>query len=240
MADLLEQTDMSKVNGAKYHAAPQYLVERILAAPYDTNKDGCRLWKGSIGRGGYGYAKYRVGGRKERLVYVHRLLYVRLVEDPGDEAEVDHSCHDPDLCTVPPDECPHRRCYELSHLEAVTGKENKRRSGSPFAVNGRKDRCDHGHLLAGDNLLILGDGTRGCRECQRLNAQKDRDLHRDEINARVRAKSHADRVAREHRCKVCGVDIHHRPAHSKFCELCTTDKPTRREAQRLASAGILL
>ena len=53
---------MSKVNGAKYLAAPQYLVERVLAAPYDTNEDGCHLWKGSIALpSGYAYVTYRVG-----------------------------------------------------------------------------------------------------------------------------------------------------------------------------------
>lgn len=225
---------MSKANGAKYLAAPQHLLERILAAPYDTNEDGCRLWRGSTGRGGYGCAKYRVGGRKERTVYVHRLVYVRLVEDPGDDAQVDHLCHDPLVCTAPPDECPHRRCYDLSHLQAVTSAENLRRSGAPSGINARKDRCKYGHLLAGANLVILVDGRRGCRECQRANGRQSWERHGDEILASLRAANAAARAAREHRCKVCGVDIHHRLPHAKFCEMCTTDKPTRRAALLVA------
>jgi hypothetical protein len=228
---------MSKVNGAKYHAAPQHLVERILARPYDTNADGCRLWKGGHGRGGYGTATYRVGGRKQVAVYVHRLVYVRLVDDPGDDAEIDHLCHDPQLCAVPPRECPHRRCYELNHLEAVTQEENALRSGSPFALNARKVRCKYGHLLLRDNLIVFDAGGRGCRQCQRIQGRQSWERHGDEILASLRAANAAAHAAREHRCRVCGADIHHRPPHAKFCELCTTDKPIRREARRRLEAG---
>lgn len=236
VADLRKQADVSKVNGAKYLAAPQYLVERILARRYDTNADGCRLWKGSIGTSGYGYATYRVGGRKQVAVYVHRLVYVRLIDDPGDEAEIDHLCHDPEVCTLPPRDCPHRRCYDLSHLEAVPPVVNKRRSGSPFARQARKTHCDNEHEFSGDNLIVFANGTRGCRECQRENGRRERERHGTEINARLRAASAAARAVREHCCRVCGADIHHRSPHAKFCEMCTTDKPTRRAA--LLAAGI--
>jgi len=231
---------MSKVNGEKYRAAPQGLVERILARPYDTNADGCRLWKGRLGKDGYGIAKYRAGDGRELVVAVHRLVYVRLIDDPGDDAEIDHACHDPLVCAVPPLECPHRRCYELSHLKAVTPKVNKLRSGSLFAVNAAKARCDNGHEFAGDNLIIFADGKRGCRECQRKLGREARERRRGKANATKRAKLAAVHLAREHHCKVCGADIHHRPPNSKFCELCTTDKPVRRAAQlRLAAEARL-
>ena len=227
---------MSKVNGAKYHATPQSLVERVLVAPYDTNEDGCHLWKGSTGRGGYGYVTYYPTPGKQVTVLVHRLVYVRLAEDPGDEMQIDHACHDPLVCVASPMECPHRRCYNLDHLEAVTQPENSRRSGSVYGRNARKEVCDHGHELAGDNLFTLADGGRGCRECQRRLGRESRERDRDKINARNRAKAQTARLTREHRCQICGADIHHRPPHAKFCELCTTDKPTRGKALRAATA----
>ena len=43
---------------------------------------------------------------------------------------------------------------------------------------------------------------------------------------------------REKICRVCGADISHRPAQSRFCELCTPVKRVR-EAAQLQQEGAL-
>ena len=164
------QTDVTEhnyVNGAKYRDAPPRVLARILAAPYETNAQGCRLWTGETSHDGYGETRYRVGDKRPH-VYVHRLVYVALIGDPGDNAQVDHLCHDPAVCVVPPDECPHRRCYDRDHLRAATGAENVLRSGALAAANKVKTRCKRGHRFNAKNTYWTRSGTRYCRECNRL------------------------------------------------------------------------
>ena len=81
--------------------------------------------------------------------------------------ELDHKCNTP-LCINP------------DHLEAVTHRENVKRSQSPFGINARKTECPKGHPLAGDNLYLTPNGRRNCRIC-RYNASKA-------AHARKRAK----------------------------------------------------
>lgn len=72
---------------------------------------------------------------------------------------------------VPDHLCRRRECVRPSHQEPVTEMENLRRGEGLPARNARKEQCDHGHPLTGDNLLELsgknGRTWRVCRECKR-------------------------------------------------------------------------
>ena len=214
------------INGAKYRNAPQALVDRILAKRLIT-ADGCWLWTGDTSHDGYGDAKYRDHGKRPH-VYVHRLIYMRLVADPGDLLELDHLCHDPDACKVPGSECPHRRCFNPAHLKVSTRDENNLRSGSISGINAAKDKCDKGHEFTEANTYIKpSNGSRSCRECHRLEAAVKRtEESSGERAGRLQAatvKRHALRSAEVRSCSICGAGILHRSRRSVYCETCAGD-----------------
>lgn len=106
------------------------------------NKDapgGCWLWTGSIGSDRYGRFMFRGTVR-----HAHRVAMILSGFDVPADRDVDH-------CV-----CRDRRCVNPAHLRVATERENAlENNDSPFAKNGRKTHCKHGHELAGDNILIV-------------------------------------------------------------------------------------
>lgn len=89
----------------------------------------CWDWPGSVDR--WGYAHSKVGSRTDgsrRSVLVHRAVYEALVGPIPTGLTIDHLCRNP-------------RCYNPTHLEAVTMRENTLRSDGPTARNARKQEC---------------------------------------------------------------------------------------------------
>jgi hypothetical protein len=131
---------------------------------------GCLIWTGTMSVHGYGVMHRERGSR-----LIHRLAY-QLVNGPIPEGlDLDHLCRN-------------RACFNPDHLEPVTRGENIRR-GHPFRKP--KERCNHGHLMEGDNVLVVpsghGDGhQRICRECRRKSA---RDWQRRNYQSRRKAKT---------------------------------------------------
>ena len=107
---------------------------------------GCWLWTASIKPQGYG--EMRVDGVN---CYAHRISYEHHKGPIPEGYQIDH------LCRV-------RHCVNPDHLEAVTQAENIRRAPN---YNRAKTHCQYGHPYSGDNLYVLGNGWRYCRECQR-------------------------------------------------------------------------
>ena len=126
-------------------------IDRLLAkiAP-DAN--GCWLWTGSIGGGGYGRFK------THRTTYAHRAAYEMMVGPIPRGLELDH------LCRV-------RRCVNPVHLEAVTRSENQRRGQTVAAVNATRTHCPQGHPYTdpntGTSVRSSGLTVRYCRACKR-------------------------------------------------------------------------
>ena len=101
----------------------------------------CWLWTGRLEA--LGYARCRVDGER---VYAHRYAYELEVGPIPDGMEIDH------LCRV-------RHCVNPTHLEAVTHRENLRRSPIQVtSVNARKTHCPYGHPYSNRD-------SRGWREC---------------------------------------------------------------------------
>jgi hypothetical protein len=110
--------------------------------------DGCWLWTGPLHS--LGYARFRMD--RETRVYAHRYAY-ELENGPiPDGLTIDH------ICRV-------RHCVNPDHLEAVTQRENLRRSPIQVSsVNSRKTHCLRGHPFSGrDNR-----GWRVCNTCVSL------------------------------------------------------------------------
>lgn len=124
--------------------------------------DECWPWLGSTVEDGYGRVmKNRVTHKAHRLSYeIHNgPIPANLV--------IDHLCHGWDEGCDLDQDCPHRRCVNPAHLEAVPDRVNILR-GRGFAGNAaRKTHCPANHPLAGENLLDSASGFRICRTCKR-------------------------------------------------------------------------
>jgi hypothetical protein len=196
----------SRVNRAKYLAASDSLVGRIVARR-EVSPEGCWLWPSYVNPDGYGTVRITMpDGRKPELM-IHRLIYMRLVGDIADDQQVDHMCHDPRICMAKGRDCPHRRCYNPGHLQAVGSTANLMRSGNFAAINADKDRCIRGHLFTPSNTHITPDGERRCRACARWHAANGR--------AARRTAPPSVRI-----CRGCAVSISHLAGSIWYCEQC--------------------
>lgn len=132
----------------------------------------------------WGYPIFRFGGKGR--VRACRYVY-ELVKGPIPVGlHIDHLCHTNDKSCSGGSACPHRRCVNPAHLEAVTPRENLRRGLSPVGINMAKTHCLRGHLLSGDNLYLY-HGERNCRACRAETQRKH--------NAKLKRERALKRVA---------------------------------------------
>lgn len=146
----------------------------------------CWFWKGGGSKFGYGWVNWR-GERK----LAHRFVYELVFGPIPDGLSIDHICHNADPTCLDWEACPHRRCVNPDHLEAIPTVENVMRGNSPAAQNARKTHCRHGHPFDELNTYILpGTGHRECRECQRVKNRRRYAAIKDdpEFKAKNRAR----------------------------------------------------
>lgn len=130
--------------------------------------NGCWPWTGYVMPSGYAMIRQGKDGYRE---YAHREAYIRAYGPLENDETVDHACHSHDRCTLTGADCPHRRCCNPRHLEAVPQVENAMRGNSPLAQKARQTHCHRGHPLSGDNLY-LEHGHRHCRACVSLRERE--------------------------------------------------------------------
>lgn len=123
----------------------------------------CWLWTGSTQSQGYG----RIKARGVEIL-AHRWSYMQFVGaiEPG--LAIDHLCHRPDGCEGGKT-CPHRRCVNPAHLQAVTSRLNTLRGNGPGGRYARRTHCKWGHVFDQANTYIRpdrGGHSRICRRCQ--------------------------------------------------------------------------
>lgn len=114
-------------------------------------RNGCLVWNGARGAGGYGvFGIHREHLGAHRLGLVHRWAYSHLVGPIPAGMQLDH------LCGV-------RNCWAPWHLEPVSALENVRRSSKV-----QRTRCLRGHEY--DRVVTKRDGTtyRHCTSCHRM------------------------------------------------------------------------
>lgn len=132
--------------------------------------DECWPWLASLWKNGYG--KLGAGGKYGGSLVAHRIAYELAYGPIPKGLEIDHLCHDPAVCKLA-NECPHRRCQNPTHLEAVPHRINCLRGGAPLPIlgilNAAKTHCPKGHAYD----LVFSDGKRYCRTC-RNEQQRER------------------------------------------------------------------
>lgn len=139
------------------------ILERLLAKvdkngpipEYAPELGPCWIWTGAVlnKRSSHPYGQLNVSGRPN---LTHRLMYEQMVGPIPDGLELDH------LCRVP-------ACCRPSHLEAVTHRENMRRSVGWPGMKARQTHCKRGHLFDEANTRIDKDGNRQCRACAHMH-----------------------------------------------------------------------
>ncbi len=122
----------------------------------------CWTWTGATAGEGYGVTWDSEGRRQ---VYAHRFAHELFLGPIPEGLEVDHLCRN-------------RLCVKPTHIEAVTGEENKRRARERA---GRLDHCPHGHPFDDVNTYVAPSGARNCRECARR--RRRRSTQRQETSA---------------------------------------------------------
>lgn len=130
--------------------SPNELPRRFRDNIYIEPNTGCWLWLGPVYRNGYGQINF---------FYIHflahRFFYELFIGPIPPGLDLDHLCET-------------RLCCYPGHVEPVTRQINLIRAGH---YNLHKTHCLHGHLLAGENLMICR-GKRGCRACQNERSLK--------------------------------------------------------------------
>lgn len=119
----------------------------------------CWLWKGNIGKNGYGYFKYGtdVMGTRQHVL-AHRFSYNMFRGEIKKTLTIDH------LCRV-------RSCVNPTHLRVVTIQENV--SESYWVGNFKRGVfCKKGHPLIGKTVKTKKNGIRYCTICAKEYAKK--------------------------------------------------------------------
>lgn len=123
-------------------------------------ESGCWIWTGPWhknrpwAQNRYGYTTAKVNG-KTRHLDAHRAMMFAIQGPLTREQCVCHRCDVP-LCINP------------NHLFIGTMKENiwdSRRKLRHY--ESKRDYCERGHPLFGDNLYLAKNGSRHCKACQR-------------------------------------------------------------------------
>lgn len=143
------------------------LEERFWAKVDKRKPSDCWPWLGAQGSGGYGTIRRTGGGNTP----VHRVSYELFVGPIPAGLDIDHTCHDPEVCTKG-DSCPHRQCVNPAHLDPVTHRENVLRGDTIMSKNAVKMHCPQGHPYEGENLYITPAGGRDCRTCRRAATKR--------------------------------------------------------------------
>ncbi len=174
-------------------------IERFEPKYMLVQDSGCWIWTAALNAGGYGLI-----GHNKRSYLAHRFAYEHFIGPIPKGLQIDHLCRT--RCCVNPD-----------HLEPVTPKVNTRRG-----AKANKTHCRLGHVLDGRK----SNGTRFCKECDRVGAS----LYR----ARVRDGLQPPPPCNYIRRKIC-VNGHKMTEENTYVSK-KTDRHRCRECQRIANA----
>jgi hypothetical protein len=126
------------------------VFERFISKFECDGETGCWNWKAAISKNGYGNFSVR-----HVVYYAHRIAYQLYVGPIPDGMTIDHLCRN-------------TRCVNPAHLEVTSQRTNILRGTGPTARHARLTHCRQGHPYDLLNTHVKRDGSRSCRECNRL------------------------------------------------------------------------
>lgn len=124
--------------------------------------DECWPWTGNISKRGYGEFPVKSDDGRWPGCPAHRFSYALANGPIPARVTIDHTCHNADPACWAGDGCPHRRCVNPAHLEAVTNDENIKRAHSGVRS---LTHCPQGHEYTPTNTYYRRSGGRKCRIC---------------------------------------------------------------------------
>ena len=124
--------------------------------------EGCWLWTGHCGKGGYG--QIGVGSRTDgtkRTAWVHRVSFQLYIGPIPDDLLLDHLCRN-------------RPCFNPLHLQPLTPQENIHR-GLTGKIHDGSTHCPNGHPWNTETTYIHPNGRwRRCRACMAADKRNQR------------------------------------------------------------------
>jgi len=149
LVSMQSQLTISPLFGDPRLPARFWAKVRIGPVPaYRPDLGPCWEWQAALRKG---YGAFSVGNRRDgnvRMATAHVVAYEVLIGLIPEGLESDHLCRN-------------RACVNCSHIEPVTGGENRRRGDH---YERRRTHCPQGHPYSGTNL-IRRRGRRFCRAC---------------------------------------------------------------------------
>lgn len=137
--------------------------------------NGCWEFTGYILPTGYGQLGRNIGAHRVAWEVANgRPVPAGLV--------VDHECHNRDPQCLASMDCPHRRCVNANHLEAVPSGVNVMRGKGIAPANAAVERCPEGHAYTPENTYYRPDRFgRMCRQCRYEAGVRSAQLNREHI-----------------------------------------------------------
>jgi HNH endonuclease len=143
------------------------VIERLMAKVIVEDrgyKTPCHIFTGALIPAGYGQiSPASGGGRGVSPLRTHIAAWVYAHGSVPEGTQLDHLCRQ-------------RACCNVTHLEAVTQRENFLRGEHPSARAVRTGRCLRNHSL--DDAYVKASGSRSCRECDRQQQRTRRALRK--------------------------------------------------------------
>lgn len=124
-------------------------LEQRLFSKRHIDDNGCWNWIGSLCNKGYAQIQVNL-----QILMVHRASYELFIGPISGGMTLDHLCKN-------------KRCFNPTHLEQVTNRENILRGNNRAAQQARQTHCKNGHKFNSENTR-LWKNHRSCKICSAI------------------------------------------------------------------------
>lgn len=153
---------------------PAEIMQQRIKRNIAIDDNGCWIWQRRVSPNGYGLAWLSTSYAKGMNTSAHRVSYLAFKGAIPEGYHIDH------LCKV-------RACVNPEHLEAVTPRENVRRSNAKYKSLMARTHCPKGHEYTPENTYTAktkhGGISRSCATCSKQSSRHRAALKRMIVHA---------------------------------------------------------